>query len=380
MNTPSEQLYLTKVAGKRTSPQKDGLELDFDAIQLTDQDLIDEWVTYQTMDRQTALKAEKRLKKAQLLRNQAEQQKKSLSPIGKRIIDSKEKLANHPLARTEIHHVHSILALCGMPYKRPPDTQTEYSTQYGYYTLNLQAGSLLDPKTGKWVPQGIPYGTKARLLQIDICTRALRQQSPEVEMDGSLTSFIHRLGFQVTGGKNGSVGLFKEQLQRLAACRIQMGATRNAHTKTINLQPIESFEVWFPNDPAQQMLWPSKVILSQKFYESLKDHALPVNITALSALSHSARQMDLLLWLSYRVKDLPKDYFLSWKLLKDQFCQSPLRRMIHFQRQFKEDLEHMASIFDRPLPATLTDKGMILHPCSPDKLFVPTKAALERFH
>ena len=40
-------------------------------------------------------------------------------------------------------------------------------------------------------------------------------------------------------------------------------------TRNFNVHPIEDFEVWFPKDPDQPTLWTSKVVLSQKFYESL---------------------------------------------------------------------------------------------------------------
>lgn len=241
-------------------------------------------------------------------------------------------------------------------------------------SLNVQPGSLTDPKTGNWVRQGVPYGPKARLVQLHICTRALRQKSPVVEMEDNMTSFIRNLGFSVTGRKNGTITLFKEQLNRLAACRLQIGLWNGVdQSRTINIQSIKSLDVWFPNDPDQKMLWPSKVVLSQEFYESLTDHALPVDIRAMGALSHSAKQMDLMLWLSYRLKSLNKNYFLTWELLKDQFCQSKTMRMIDFQKRFKEDLNDIQAVFDRPLPIQLTDKGMLLKPSDPKVLFVPPK-------
>jgi hypothetical protein len=216
-------------------------------------------------------------------------------------------------------------------------------------------------------------------MQLHICTRALRQRSPEVELEGSMTGFIRSLGFSVTGGKNGTIALFKEQLNRLAACRLQIGLWNGRdRSKTINLQPIKSFEVWFPNNPDQQMLWPSKVVLSQEFYESLLEHALPVDIRALSALSHSAKQMDIMLWLSYRLKALQKEYFLTWDIVKEQFCQSEQRRLIDFQRQFKSDIEEIQQVFERPLPVHLTDKGMRLLPSNPEVLFVPPKKLKNR--
>ena len=70
--------------------------------------------------------------------------------------------------------------------------------------------------------QGIPYGAKSRLLMIHLCTAAKLQRSPEVETSHSMSAYMQDLGMAVTGGKTGSIGRFKEQLNRLAAPRMQL--------------------------------------------------------------------------------------------------------------------------------------------------------------
>ncbi|WP_433975666.1 replication protein RepA [Tunturiibacter lichenicola] len=70
--------------------------------------------------------------------------------------------------------------------------------------------------------QGIPYGAKPRLLMIHLCTAAKLQKSPEIEIAHSMSAFMLDLGLAVTGGKTGSIGRFKEQLNRLAATRMQL--------------------------------------------------------------------------------------------------------------------------------------------------------------
>jgi hypothetical protein len=88
--------------------------------------------------------------------------------------------------------------------------------------------------------------------------------------------------------------------------------------------------------------------------------------------------MDFLLWLSYRVRSLGhKDYFLTWDLVKQQFCQSEQHRMIHFQRELKQDIAKIEAVFDKTLPLKLTDKGIILKPCDPTAIFVPPKKLLK---
>jgi hypothetical protein len=351
------------------------VDIDGKAIAITDPDLIQQ---VETSPHSVRSISKRMAARTQTERDETRTRRAGMTPIQRRRDVVREEITKNPLEREDIHHVHSVLGLCALPYRRPPDDQREYDAKYGLMSLSVEAGRLLDPATGEWVRQGLPYGTKARLMQLHICTRALRNKSPEVELEQSMSAFIRSLGFDVTGGSKGTISLFKEQMNRLAACRMKIGLWNGKdRAKTINLDPIKSFEVWFPGNPDQQMLWPSKVVLHDDFYKSLVEHALPVDIRALSAVSQSARQMDFLLWLSYRVRSLKKDYFLTWDLLKGQFCQSSERRLIDFQRQLKQDIRNIEQVFDKPLPVKLSDKGMLLSPCDPEALFVPPQKLIK---
>lgn len=353
-------------AEARTSDFIEG-KVDGEPVLITDPDLIEQVKTAPASMRAVMTRMASR---TQAERNKTQERRETMTPIQRRRDVVRETIAESPLEKADIYHIHSGLALCGLPYKRTLSEEREYERQYGLMSLRVEAGSLLDPHTGKWVRQGLPYGPKARLMQLHICTRALRQKNPIVELEGSMSAFIRSLGFKVQGGPRGTIQPFKEQLNRLAACTMRVGLWDGKnHSKTIKLEPIESLEVWFPDDPDQKMLWPSKVVLNQKFYDSLIQHALPVDIRSLSAVSHSAKQMDLLLWLSYRVKELDRPYFLTWELMKEQFCQSSERRMTLFQNQFRQDIKDIE--FDKKIPLEMNEKGLILKPCDPENLFIP---------
>jgi hypothetical protein len=318
----------------------------------------------------------KRLITQQYERNETEKRRKDMTPIRRRRDLVRENLSKRAIEREDIHHIHSVLGLCALPYKRPPDQVREYERHYGRMTLSIEAGKLKDPVTGNFVKQGLPYGTKARLLMLHVCTRALRQKSRVIQLEDSLSAFIRSIGFHVGGGPKGPFNLFKEQLNRLAASRMQIGMWDGSHAVTINTSPISAMDVWLPLDPAEKMLWNSTIVLSGDFYESLCLHALPVDIRAVTALSHSARQIDMLLWLSYRIKELEKRYFLPWRTIQEQFCQSDNRRPQDFKRQFKADLADMEEIFGRALPLKLDDNGVWLEPCDVSSVFVPARNLL----
>lgn len=351
------------------------VEVDGKSVTITDADLLEQVAIAAPSVRRNV---QRMFARTQLGRNETRERRADMTPIQRRRDVVRETIAENPLEKTDIHHVHSVLALCGLPYKRPPDGSTVYRRKYGRMALTVQSGDLGDPYTGEAVPQGLPYGPKARLLMLHVCTRALRQKSPVIELEDSLSGFIRSLGFSTSGGQKGPYNKFKEQLNRLAASRMQIMLWTGTRSITINTNPISSFDVWLPQSRNldQKMLWNSTITLSRDFYDSLQKHALPVDIRALSALSHSAKQMDLLLWLSYRLKELDKPYFLTWDLMKEQFCQSPERRMVLFQNQFRQDIRDIEAVFDKSLPVEMKEKGLLLKPCDPEGLFVPPEKKL----
>ena len=307
-------------------------------------------------------------------RNETAARRSVMTPVQRRRDQARDVIASAEFKHEDRYHLHSVLALCGLPYRRPPDDAVDYVREYGRNSLVIQAGYLKDPRTGKMVRQGLPYGPKARLLMLHICTMALRQNSSEIELAESMSAFIRDLGFPVTGGDRGTINIFKEQLHRLAAARMQLGLWNGERSTTINSQPIEAFDLWLTQDPHQKILWSTKLHLDQKFFDTLKEHALPVDIRAIRSFANSAKQIDIILWLSYRLRTVERPYELRWKVLHDQFG-SVVTRVRRFKESFREDLGAIMEVFPK-LPVKLTEKGLCLMPCDVNALFVAPKPSL----
>jgi hypothetical protein len=222
-----------------------------------------------------------------------------------------------------LKYLHVVLAQCGLPYRQPTRDLRDYIKPNGNVTLILTAGHLQDPKTSEAVLQGLPYGAKPRLLLIHLCTQAKLTNSPKVEIGDSMSAFMRDLGLSVSGGKTGSIGRFKEQLNRLAAARMQLLFQDTTKTSMRNLTgPIEHYDVWFPNNPNQRILWPTTVTLSEGFFNSLMDqNAVPLDSRAIRVLQHSAMALDVYCWLAHRLCRIPdyQPYKISWSALQRQF-------------------------------------------------------------
>jgi hypothetical protein len=247
----------------------------------------------------------------------------------------------------------------------------EWNRTQGKMSLSVTAGKLISPEDGHWIDQPLPYGSRARLLLLHTCSEAIRQNSPIVEIEDSLSGFIRGMGFAVTGGKHGSLNSFKQQINALAACTMRIGVWDGERGKTINTQPFSSIDVWFPTSPDQRMLWPSTVTFSQEFYTTLTRHALPINVHAVRAFSNSPRKLDLLFWLGYRLNSLSKPLVISWDALREQWG-SGYSRPNDFRRDFAKEVNELKEVFPK-LPVKLTETGCTISPGTSEVLAIPTK-------
>ena len=289
--------------------------------------------------------------------------------------EARDKLEAGQGDRQNLRHIHSVLAICGLPYTRQPVEIREYERTQGRMSLVVEAGKLRSPD-GRWEAQPLPYCSRARLLLLHLCSEAIRQKTAVVEIEDSLTAFIRAMGFPVTGGKNGTLTSFKTQVNALAACHMRIGMGDGIRAKTVNTQPFSSIDVWFPNSADQKMMWPSTITFSHEFYSTLVSHALPVNVEAVKVFAGSPRKLDLLFWLGYRLHTLSEPLKISWDALKEQWGQG-YNRDRNFRRDFAQEVAQIREIFPR-FPVEITEAGCTITPAGPDVLALPVKRATRK--
>jgi hypothetical protein len=214
----------------------------------------------------------------------------------------------------------------------------------GSVHLEVIAGKAMHPKLNKLVLVGLPFGPKARLVLMHINQRALVTQSPEIEMDDSLTAFVHRVLKLASHGRN--IRTVKEQLARLAAASIRLGVVRDGHAITVNSHIITQFDIWWPKDERQRVLWPSSVRLSLDYFQSLLSQAVPLDEAHIGALAHNAMALDIYAWLAQRLHRVPtgKPATISWPNLHFQFGQG-YSRLVDFRRVFLIALREVLALY-----------------------------------
>jgi Plasmid encoded RepA protein len=261
-----------------------------------------------------------------------------------------------------IDFLHSIQCQCGIPYRNPGEQVREWDRKQGAAVMRIEAGSAINPSTGEFVRLGLPYGEKPRLVLIHLASEAVRNSSAVVDVEDSMTAFAKSLGVEPNGQQLKSL---KDQLARLAASTIRMGLVEEGRAFQVNTQIVSAFDLWFPKQPDQRVLWPSTVRLSEEYFQSLGRHAVPLDHRAVAALSSSSMALDTYVWLAQRLHRVTpgKPQFISWAAAYEQFGQG-FARVRDFRRCFLQTLAHVKTAY--PSAHISTDEhGLTLEHSSP---------------
>ena len=243
-----------------------------------------------------------------------------LSIRDRKLLDSAADIALGSTSENAVF-MHTVLCQVGLP-RRAVDG-TSFERRSGGASLLVKAGELWDGK--QFVQQPVPYGTKPRLILAYLNTYAVRHRTQEIEAGKSASAFLKMLGIQPNGGKRGSYTEFKKQMKALAACTLTIGFNTGTTASTVRGQPVKEFHAWLSNDDQQHNLWPGRIVLSEDYFDTLvtEQHAVPIDIRALHALSGSALAMDIYVMLAERLHRISggKPVRLNWANLREQFGQ-----------------------------------------------------------
>lgn len=288
-----------------------------------------------------------------------------------RLLDTSTAIRNAPPDR--INFLHAVQCQCGIPYKNPGDDVLEWDRRQGKASLRIEAGSAIDPSTGDFKRLGLPYGEKPRLVLIHLATEAVRTATPVIDVEDSMTAFARSLGLETNGRQLRSL---KDQLARLAAATVRMGVVEEGRAIQVNTQFVSAFDLWFPKQADQRILWPSTVRLSEEYFQSLGQHAVPLDNRAVGALSSSSMALDIYVWLAQRLHRVPvgRPQFVAWALLHEQFGQG-FHRIRDFRRRFLQTLHQVQSAYPGAR-ISADDRGMTLSQSPPPVAARPITAKL----
>ena len=230
-----------------------------------------------------------------------------------------------PRESHELGFLHSFLAQAFLPRSKPKGADgrpvREWSRRAGNLVLALTAGRIVTPK--KEILLALPYGSKPRLLQIDICTRAIQTRSPVIDMERTTKQYLERLRMGWGAGPRGQYTLFKNQAISLSACRMEFLWLADGQSVHYEGTPIRGFRAWRDDGEGQRALWPGELRLDPEFYQTLLRHGLPLDMRAVRELGGSALALDWYTFFAQRLRRIPpgETVEVSWRALRDAMGQ-----------------------------------------------------------
>lgn len=288
-----------------------------------------------------------------------ERQDQEILPIGLRLTEAEHKLisagveiAMIPPVGEDMAFTHAVLCQVGLP--RAKVQGREFMRQSGAAWVSVQAG-YLDEGKGP-VLQPVPYGVMPRLGLAWVSTFAVRNKEREIPIGDSAAEFLRLMGMESDGRRYTTL---RKQMHALAAARLQLGFKG----RTYNGQPVQQFDAWVSNkDTHQRPLWPGVMVLSEDYYSSLIESAVPLDNRALHALKGSALALDVYAWLAHRLHRIDgRGVTLHWKALREQFAQEYRGKDPDkdFKKEFLPALKKVLAVYPQARVRSVTG-GLLL--------------------
>jgi hypothetical protein len=209
------------------------------------------------------------------------------------------------------------------------------------------------------------------LILINFDTLAILSQSPEIEIEHSMTAFLKKLQGYSPNGKE--LRAFRNHAAALTGALFRLALVEDKRAVQIDTKIVTSFELWYPRDERQKTLWPSYVRLSDEYFNSLIKHAVPLDYRAVAALQHNALALDIYKWLSQRLCRVPakKPAFIPWPAVQAQFGQG-YKEIRFFRRKFLKTLSIVQSQYPHA-KVHADEKGLTMRLSPPpiSKLIIP---------
>jgi hypothetical protein len=249
-------------------------------------------------------------------------------------------------------------AQCALPHKRLADDAT-WGISAERVRLMVEPGRrpIGDGSQSEYV--GVPFGPHARLILLYLQTEALRTGSREVELGGSLRQWLGRIGVSIGGTTGRSV---RDQAERISRCRLTFHLHAGTKVSGLVNQSIVDRALFIEADEGgkQGRLTLETAKLSEGFFEQLKKHPVPLEESAIKALSSNAAALDCYLWLAYRLHALTADRLITWAALKGQFGGG-FKELYHFKNKFPATLALAMAVYPAA-KVEISDAGVTLKP------------------
>ncbi len=210
----------------------------------------------------------------------------------------------------KIGYITSMLACASIPHSNIKNNSF-FKRSNGKTTLKI----ISDPE------YGLPYGLIPRLIMIWLCTEIKLTKSRNIYLGKNQNIFIKKLGLTSTGGKNGTIIRVKTQLLKLVHSIFSLTYENNSIHQFQNLLIVEQGILYWnkKNTLSKKLYWNNNIIISEKFFNAIKNTALPINLKIIQSI-RSPLAIDIYIWLTWRLRIINKrETYITWTQLQLQF-------------------------------------------------------------
>ncbi|HEY0833607.1 MAG TPA: replication protein RepA [Azospirillum sp.] len=275
--------------------------------------------------------------------------------------------------RGGLGYLYSGFAMTALPHRRLPSDNDAWQRTNGRFSLMVEPG-FIPGADGKPRRQGVPFGSRARLILLYLQSEAMRTGSPEVRLGNTMHHWLERLGVK-SGGS--SYAAIRDQAQRLSACRLTVGWTAEDGRAGFERANIVNAMMLAPtvngagangsgangSGDGPGGAWDETARLSPEFFQALREHPLPVSENAIKAIQNSSTVIDVYVWLCYRLCTLTRATDIPWAALREKFGPE-YKHLRQFRAKFLPALKEALAVYPDANVELLPD-GLRLLPSRP---------------
>jgi len=225
-----------------------------------------------------------------------------------------------------------------LPHKDPGNDLDVWVRRNGKAILTIQQGFRVG-LNNEVVKIGYPYGSTPRLILIYLASEAVKTKNPRIGLGDTMSEFLRRIGLP---RDTHYIRMLKKQIVRLFAADIRFAFGTDKIIMGANGSIADQYVLWWDekrtSNPDQKQLWPSEVLLNQRFFDEIIQHGFPLDLDAVGGIKKSPLALDLYGFLAYRMNTVKDDVFIPWQSLHEQ-VGSDYGDVKGFKRRAKEALK-----------------------------------------
>lgn len=171
--------------------------------------------------------------------------------------------------------------------------------------------------------------------------------------------FMRNFGIASTGGVNGSIRQFKDQLLRTASMTAAISESTKDRAKLSNVPVADTYLLtWEAICDDGRTKQPATIHLGERVFEEMIRSAVPLDLRAVRALQQSPLSIDLYCWLTYRIRRVIRPTKIPLHSLKSQFGAA-YSKPADFKRAFSAAMLEVACVYPK-LKFELQDDSLLL--------------------